>query len=195
MIAAVVLAPACSYSTESALERGSFAEVPTTPPPPTTAAPVFETDDPLDVDSRVAIDGIGDVTFGMPIDEAMAVAGRVLVPISDVRGDCWEAEPDGGPEGVEFMVVDGVIASVAVVSGEVVTLSGAGIGTSVSRLRQLFGSSLSSRAAPSGPGEWWVLRSGASAHRDLRVVFVTRDDVVVGFRAGRVPEVEWEECP
>lgn len=188
-------AAACSYSTDSALERGRFAEAPEPPPPPTTAAPVFTTDDPLDASTRIAIDSIGEVTWGMPVAEAMSVSGRLFVPTGPERQGCWVADPQEGPDGLTFLVNGGTVARVDVV-GENQTLSGAGVGTTVGRLRNLFGGSLSDRTAPSGDGVWWILRSGASNHAGFRVVFETDGEVVTAMRAGRMPEVEWEGgCP
>ena len=77
----------------------------TTAPVPTTVTvgPTTSTGAPqkLSADSRVRIDGIGQVQIGMTLDEVRQAAG---VPLTLHEGPfCRELRPDGPPTGLAFV--------------------------------------------------------------------------------------------
>ena len=106
----------------------------TTPPP----APPEQ----LSESSRLRLDGIGPVVVGMTLDEASAAAGTPvrMIPNSNVAGTgrCAYARPDGGPEGLSFMVLDDRIARVDVANSRIRTVSGVGTGSTEAEVQAAY---------------------------------------------------------
>lgn len=184
---------ACSYSTESTLQQQgaapTFASTTTVPLAPTTTTTLPPTDHPLGEESTVFVRGIGDVFVGMTLPEASAAAGFPLVPVDpDDQGRCHRVRPEGGPGGVVFVVVDGVVATVEVDHPDISTRSGAGVGSTAEEITELFPTRIEEETGETGE-DLLVFVPTERADADVRVVFVLDDDEVVRYRAGRLPEV------
>lgn len=192
-VALVVGITACSYSTESTLQRQgtapAFASTTSEPPVPTTSTTLAPTDDPLSEDSTVFVRGIGDVFVGMTVAQAAAAAGFPLVPVADApSARCHRVRADGGPEGVVFVVVDGVVATVEVEHPDIRTRSGVGVGSTADEVRSFFPDRIDEETGEHGD-DLLVFVPRERADADVRVIFVLADDVVVRYRAGRFPEI------
>ncbi len=91
-------------------------------------------------DSVITIGGLGPVRVGVTPDQATVAAGYVLaVEIGLFEGDpCFYLPADPHLPGVSFMVNNGTVARVDVLTGPVTTRSGAGIGMTEAEIHNLF---------------------------------------------------------
>jgi hypothetical protein len=142
----------------------------------------------------VTLRGIGPVRVGMTPAEASSAAGKQIVAKPDVNAGCGYAEPEGGPEGVSFMVVSGRIARVDVTGGPVKTLSGAGVGDTEAQVQARYSNRL--EVSPHkyvASGHYLTLVPTDPADADFRLIFETDGTKVTRFRAGKQPEVSYVE--
>ncbi len=108
--------------------------------------------------------------------------------------DCGFAGPEGGPEGVSFMVVAGRIARVDVSAGPVKTLSGAGIGDTEAQVQARYSNQLQSSPHKYVPaGRYLTLVPSETADAGFRLIFETDGSKVTRFRVGKQPEVSYVE--
>jgi hypothetical protein len=164
-----------------------------------TTAPGDPSDDrsgpsTLDATSTVSTVGFDEVTFGMTVVQAEEAANTRMLPLSTPNEDCYEVEPEGGPEGVTFMVTEGTIERVDVRSGGITTRSGAGIGSTEQEVLDLFGTSIELRPDPDG-GNQLVFVPSDETDAEFRVIFVSDGTTITSFRSGRLPQVELRGCP
>lgn len=196
-VAAAAVLAGCSYSTRSSLEESgpasTAADPSTTSTPPTTA---IEAANPLSADSLVHIRGVGDVAVGMTVSEASMAAGFPLVPAGAIADpSCYRVAPQGGIAGVSFVVAEGTIATVEIDGAPITTSSGAGVGDTEDEIKGLFPDRLQSEPRPEGGGNLLVFVPRSADDAGYRVVFVTDGEVVLRYRAGRLPEVgESDPC-
>lgn len=184
-------ASACSYSTRSSLEATTSTsaepDATTTSTPPTSAV---EAANPLSADSPVHIRGVGDVAIGMTVSEASMAAGFPLVPPDQIADpSCYRVVPEGGIAGVSFVVSEGTIATVEIDGAPITTRSGAGIGDTEDEVKALFPNRLQVEPRPEGGGNLLLFVPASADDAGYRVVFVTDGEVVLRYRAGRLPEV------
>lgn len=161
--------------------------------PTPTAGPRTAT---LSDNSRLRLDGIEGLTWGMTLDEASAAAGVPIRidPGTDLGRGCAFATPQGGPAGLSFMVINGRIvrADVHPVGREpsaslVSTLSGVRLGDSEDTVRETYGDRIHTELHPYAGhrgGHYLVYTPmGASAGR-LSMIFETDGRRVTMFRSG-----------
>jgi len=147
---------------------------------------------------KVAVNGIGGIRVGMTVAEASRASGTKLVSSGDyLEQSCYYVQPQGAPKGLGFMVTDGRIARVDVYENKnITTLSGAKIGDTEARIKALYPKQIkvSTHAyrADSG-GHYLTYVPKDKSDRNYRVVFETDGKRVLGFRAGKLPEVEYVE--
>lgn len=148
-------------------------------------------------DSVITIGGLGPVRVGMTPEEATVAAGYVLaVEIGLFEGDsCYYLPADPYVPGVSFMVNNGTVARVDVLTGPVTTRSGAGIGMTEPEIRNLFPGKIQQQQHPYiEGGKYLEFVPVDEVDLNFRVVFETDPDgVVLTYRAGRLPEVRWVE--
>ena len=142
---------------------------------------------------RTRVDGFGPIRIGMTRAQAERAAG---LPLSDDRAVssayCYYLDFTRGIKGVIFMVTEGRISRVDVLSPGYATLSGARIGDTEARLQELYGEH--AKFAPhkylGAAGNYVTITS-----RDGRyaVQFETKHGRVFRFRAGKFPEVALTE--
>ena len=149
-VASTTLAPAATPTTDAAntSDSDTLVAVTTTvgmveatlPPEPLgTLAPVEGLGVPtLNAASSVSTVGIDRVMFGMTLHDAQVAAGSQFTPITPV-GHCFLVVPEAGQAGLTFWVVAGTVERVDVDTRTITTRSGAGIGDTEERIRELFG--------------------------------------------------------
>ncbi len=171
----------------------------TQPPAPPERADLFATAAPaataecpvggLDNNSSVSTVGLDEVLFGMTVNQAQSAAGICLVPENEVARDCYYVRPVGGPDGVGFMVTNGTIERVDIISGTLTTRSGAGLRSTEQQILDLFPGKIETTTGAFGGNQLAFIPSDAD-DQQFRVIWETNaDGNVVSFRSGRLPQV------
>lgn len=188
---ALAIAASCSSSAENRVEvvEGD----PTSTTVPSGPATTLDLGEPtLTADVEVSTVGIGDVRYGMTVEEAQEAAGTELVRQDGGTETCWAAVPREAPEGVSFLVQDGAVERVDITEPGIETPSGAGVGMPQSELEALFPDRLQSTDVLGGRQYTFVPNDPGEA--DRRIVFLTDGAEVVSYKAGRLPLVEAPGC-
>ncbi len=145
----------------------------------------------LDSNSSVSTVGLDEVLFGMTVARAAEASETCLVPEGEATQACHYVRPVGGPDGVGFMVTQGTIERVDIISGSITTRSGAGIGSTAQQILDLFPGKIETKPSPFGDGEWLSFIPSDTDDQQFRVVWETNNEgVVTRFRSGRRPQVE-----
>ena len=153
------------------------------PTTPTTVAP-----ERLTSASRVRLDGIGPVRVGMTPEEASAAAGIPIRidPRSGLGRGCAHARPEGGPERLSFMVVNGRIERVEVGNPDILTLSGVGVGSTEAEVLATYPNRIRVEPNPYighlGGRDLTYMPDETSRH--LSLLLTTDGKRVTSFRAG-----------
>jgi hypothetical protein len=132
--------------------------------------------------------GIGDVVVGMP-------AGALLAaPAGTDSMQCRMATWPGAPMGIRAMLEGNKVVRVDVDSGGTPTSEGARIGDAEARVMELY----AGRVEPSphkyvAGGKYLTVRPASPADSAYRIVFETDGQVIVRYRAGQRPQVEYVE--
>jgi len=206
-VASTTLAPATTPTTDAAntSDSDTLVAVTTTvgmveatlPPEPLgTLAPVEGLGVPtLNAASSVSTVGIDRVMFGMTLHDAQVAAGSQFTPITPV-GHCFLVVPEAGQAGLTFWVVAGTVERVDVDTRTITTRSGAGIGDTEERIRELFGERIHTTALPDGSGNLLAYVPKDVADATYRVMFLSNGLQITRVWAGRLP---WAEelggCP
>ena len=206
-VASTTLAPATTPTTDAAnmSDSDTLIAVTTTvgmveatlPPEPLgTLAPVEGLGVPtLNAASSVSTVGIDRVMFGMTLHDAQVAAGSQFTPITPV-GHCFLVVPEAGQAGLTFWVVAGTVERVDVDTRTITTRSGAGIGDTEERIRELFGERIHTTALPDGSGNLLAYVPKDVADATYRVMFLSNGLQITRVWAGRLP---WAEelggCP
>ncbi|MBE9144062.1 hypothetical protein IQ236_12630 [Planktothrix mougeotii LEGE 06226] len=148
--------------------------------------------------SKVSIYGIGPVSVGMTIAETSSAAGTPLIKTTShgARLGCFYYEPQGGPEGVSFMAINGRIARVDVSNERITTVSGAKIGDTLDRIYSLYPGQIQITDITSGGRvRYFAFVPTSVEDKNYRLLFGMIQGSVRFFIAGQLPEVEYpEEC-
>ncbi|EAW35576.1 hypothetical protein L8106_13235 [Lyngbya sp. PCC 8106] len=145
--------------------------------------------------SKVSIYGIGSVRAGMTIAEAYSAAGTPLIKGNSggERYGCFYYKPQGGPEGVSFMVRNGKIATVGISNQRITTVSGAKIGDTEQRIYSLYPGQIQVTKT-FGMGNALTFIPTSVSDKNYRLIFETdKEGFVRSFRSGQLPEVEFIE--
>ncbi|MEC9425149.1 MAG: hypothetical protein VX522_05370 [Actinomycetota bacterium] len=149
----------------------------------------------LDASSSVSTVGIDRVMFGMTLHDAQVAAGSQFTPITPV-GHCFLVVPEAGQAGLTFWVVSGTVERVDVDTRTITTRSGAGIGDTEDRIREMFGERIHTTTLPDGSGNLLAYVPKDVADATYRVMFLSNGLQVTRMWAGRLP---WAEelggCP
>ena len=206
-VASTTLAPATTPTTDAAnmSDSDTLIAVTTTvgmveatlpTEPMGTLAPVEGLGVPtLNAASSVSTVGIDRVMFGMTLHDAQVAAGSQFTPITPV-GHCFLVVPEAGQAGLTFWVVAGTVERVDVDTRTITTRSGAGIGDTEDRIRELFGERIHTTALPDGSGNLLAYVPKDVADATYRVMFLSNGLQITRMWAGRLP---WAEelggCP
>ena len=169
----------------------------TIPPKPIgTLAPISDLGvATLDAASSVSTVGIDRIMFGMTVHDAQVAAGSRFTPVTPI-GHCYLVTPDDGQAGLTFWVVAGTVERVDVDTRTITTRSGAGIGNTEDRIREMFGERIHTTPLPDGSGNLLTYVPKDVADATYRVMFLTNGVQVIRLWAGRLP---WAEelggCP
>jgi len=146
-------------------------------------------------DIALSEDGLGQVQIGMNLDDAVNMGLLNQNPTMNTSCDfVYPAVGSGLPE-VAVMVVRGRIARIDVDTGTVTTEDGVKIGDSEDKVRSIYGDDLKVEPHKQVEGGHYMTVAGDSASAGKALVFETDSQQrVSNFRAGRLPEVNWEGC-
>ncbi|MGH9421718.1 MAG: hypothetical protein ACRD3J_17200, partial [Thermoanaerobaculia bacterium] len=166
----------------------------TAPEPAPVSTPVAPpaTQPPLPTVSKWVVTpaGIGPVRAGMPVAEANAALGGILV-VPARASACYYVQPKSEPKQIAFMVEKGEIARVEVQAGsDITTTEGAKIGDTEDRIKALY-PGIEVRPSKYGSGHTLVMTPKSGGNN--RIVFETDGKKVVSYRSGRMPAVEYVE--
>ena len=149
----------------------------------------------LDAASSVSTVGIDRIMFGMTLHDAQVAAGSRFTPITPV-GHCFLVIPEAVQAGLTFWVVAGTVERVDVDTRTITTRSGAGVGDTEDRIREMFGERIHTTALPDGSGNLLAYIPRDVADATYRVMFLSNGLQVTRMWAGRLP---WAEelggCP
>lgn len=155
-----------------------------------TTLPIDDIGPPtIDESTTVSTVGIGPLTFGLTQVDAELAAGTYFTRSgADQPEECFEVTPTNGPEGLSLTVEDGTVERLDVTATGVTTRSGAGVGSSLDELQDLFGDRL--RVAENDDGSTaatFVPTDPEDAN--YRIIFDVEDGSVVRYRSGSLPLV------
>jgi hypothetical protein len=139
--------------------------------------------------SKLSTIGLDAVFFG-DTPEAASDRGDITwigLPEDGAAPQCYTIQPQGGPSGIVFTVIDSHIERVDISNPTITTLSGAGVGSTQAQLFDLFGSSLSE--TETSDGAYVVFEPSDEEDRDFRIIWQTDGVAATSMRAGRVPGV------
>jgi hypothetical protein len=138
----------------------------------------------------VRADGIGPLKVGV----SLAMASRALgEELRVTQAGCDHVNPTTMPDGILLMVIDDTVARVEVDSAGILTVEGAQVGDSESRVLELYGAR--ARIEPhkyTYPDGHYVVIAPPSDTLH-RLIFETFKGRVTTYRAGRVPAVQLVE--
>ncbi len=135
--------------------------------------------------------GAGPVRIGMTAAQADSAAGGRLTPKTGF-GDCGYARPSDAPAGLAFMIARDTVARVDVDSAGVETAEGVKVGDPEGLVWQRY-SEIQVQPGKHAADTLLVIAPARGPSEQRRLIFVVAKGVVRGFRAGRLPEVEWVE--
>lgn len=144
--------------------------------------------------SKLFINGIGQVRVGMTVSQARKAAGTKLIGDSP-NNSCYYVKPQKEPKNLLFMVTKGRISRVDVRQNtQITTLKGAKIGDTEARIKSLYPGQI--QVTPHKyvqGGHYLTFIPKDRANQNYRVVFETDGKRVTHFRSGKLPEVEFVE--
>lgn len=170
--------PADDSSTDETTPNSGSA-LPTPTQGPISGEPAFT------AASKLTTLGLDEMFFGDPVDFAAEAADTVWtgLPAEGSRPQCYTVQPQGGPAGIHFTVMDGSIERVDITNPIITTRSGAGVGFGEAALTELFGDSLDIEDIAGGKQITFVPTEGAD--RAFRIIWITDGNAVISMRAGR----------
>ncbi|RCJ41105.1 hypothetical protein A6770_36250 [Nostoc minutum NIES-26] len=144
--------------------------------------------------SKLFINGVGQVRVGMSVSQATNASGTKFVGESP-NNNCYYVKPKAEPKQVGFMVTEGRISRVDVwKNSKITTLKGAKIGDSEARIKSLYPGQI--QVTPHKyvqGGHYLTFIPKDRIDQNYRLVFETDGKRVTQFRSGKLPEVEYVE--
>ena len=141
---------------------------------------------PVTSSSRLTLEGLGAIKFGMTIREAELATGMrfILGRLINPDWQCYHATLENGPEGLSFMVLNGEIVRVDVNSrSSIETLSGVGAGDSEDSVFSTYPGLI--EVSPAGRGNYLNYTPQDTAYGMYGLTFhTTPSNGVLSFRAG-----------
>jgi hypothetical protein len=196
--ALLLLAAACGGSAD---EKGSAERDGASAAAPSTGRATSPSTDPAarqDTAWTLRHDGIGPLRVGMTEAEAEAALGHFrTIPFNPgTAADsmaCGYAASDRLPAGVKVMMEGARVVRLEVVSGGVATAEGARIGDTEARVQQLYPGRVTVGPHKYTDGHYLTVRPAEAADTTHLLIFETDGQVVLRYRGGRKPQVEYVE--
>lgn len=187
LLAAVVL-PLVACGPSNQPDKSGTTDSTTTVTPPANPGTT-----PAGGANTVSGEGFGPVKFGMKVDEAEKLLGIKLIKEANPESDeCLYATPGDALKGVNFMLSKDVVVRVDVHEGATATAEGAKIGDTEAHVLELYkGRSEVQPHKYTGPEGHYIVVKGADGK--VNMVFETDGKVVVQYRAGQDPQVQYVE--
>ncbi len=145
----------------------------------------------------LALRSWGDVTLLMSRSELNDLAQVQPAVFSEAYTDgegCGYVIPKFHP-GVGLMITNDEVVRIDVSDDTVQTLSGIGVGSTADDVYAAYGDQIEASPHPylGDQGQYLTFVPRDAADADYRLIFETSDGVVISFRTGVLPEVEWIE--
>lgn len=139
----------------------------------------------------LTMEGLDPVKVGTTFEEAKKLVE--LANLYERLGECYYVLPEGGPDGLSFMVNEGTVVRAEVSPPSTIrTREGLGVGSTEADVRKVWGSKVTERPHKYTDGKYLVITDERNVERQL--LFETDGDgVVTTMRAGLLPEVRWVE--
>jgi hypothetical protein len=137
--------------------------------------------------------GIGRLRTGMTLPQVSALLGEELRAPYSVPDGCDQIQPGKLPQGVMLMVELDTVTRVEVETTGVRTVEGAQVGDSEQRVLELYKGRIHVEPHKYIEPEGHYLIVSPPGDTLHRIVFETDGKVVVAYRAGRRPSVEYVE--
>lgn len=131
----------------------------------------------------------GKVKIDMTVSQASQAFGIELIA-PDGDDECFYVKPKRGFSGVDFMVIEGVVARIDIESKDYSTDKGAKIGDTEEKIKSLYPGI---EVHPQKYDEKLNDMEIYSTDKKYLIIFETDGKVVTGFRIGRAEEVSWVE--
>ncbi|MGH9166180.1 MAG: hypothetical protein ACRDZW_11835, partial [Acidimicrobiales bacterium] len=131
--------------------------------------------------------GLGRVAVGMDLAQATEAAGYPLKALGgpDAGSPCQYYRPQGAPDGIAFMVVDGQVARTDIIASPVATEAGASIGQTEAEAQRQYGGRLAvTNHHYTEGGHYLTLVPEGAADAGFRLVLETDGTTVTSMRAG-----------
>lgn len=138
-------------------------------------------------DSTISTVGLGAVTFGLTVPQAVTASGSAMLACEPIS-ECYRVTPASAPPGISFLVHASTIERVDIVDGPVKTLSGYGVGSTDEQLVAAFGDKLERQVVDADTVELIFVPTDVG-DADFRVVFTVEGGVVTTYRSGRLPMI------
>jgi len=137
--------------------------------------------------------GFGPIRIGMTVGEAEQALGDSLTLLGPKMEPCYYVVATARP-GIAFMIIEGRLARLDVEQQSTVqTDAGAKIGDTEDHIRSLYPGHIEVQPHKYTDGHYLIVTPTAPAHGNHRIIFETDGKRVTGYRAGRLPEVQWVE--
>jgi hypothetical protein len=143
-------------------------------------------------------DGIGPLRVGMTVDQARTALGDFHLVQFDPGAPadsmaCGAATSTRLPAGVRVMTEGARVVRVEVDSGSIATAEGARIGDTEARIQQLYPGHVTVGPHKYTDGHYLTIRPAEASDTTHLLVFETDGRVVLHFRGGQKPQVEYVE--
>ncbi len=137
--------------------------------------------------------GIGPVRAGMSVDEVRSYVPALNTPADIASAGCTYARSPSLPSGAVLMFRNGTLTRVDILSGQVKSALGAGIGDTEDRVKSLYGDALKVSSHKYTDGHYLTVLPASTPDSLFRIVFETDGTRVIRYRSGRIPAVEYVE--
>lgn len=152
---------------------------------------------PLTTASKLALTSLGAISVGATIQEASQISGIKFAqqPSGGEEWGCNYYQLEGQLKGASLMVTDGKISRIDIDSKKIKTLSGAGIGDTEAKIRELYSGQIETEPHKYVPGgKYLIFVPKDESEQNYRVIFETNEKgIVTRFRSGKLPEVRYVE--
>lgn len=147
---------------------------------------------PPDEGWTVMLRRVGNVRFGMTIDEARAVVGG---DFEGLRGSgCRYTRPPDLPPGLRLMIEHGRVVRADIDSAGIRTGSGAAVGQAEEEIERIYPGRITRQPHKYVPEGWYLVYAPRDpADSQYRLIFETEHGKVTRYRAGLRPAVEYVE--